>query len=216
MKKGKGLSIIMVFFLILACRDGKKYHDEKVIPLTGTPFEKEIMAFQHEKNVEFKNPENSPLLDRHRKEFEGLDFYAPDSLYRVKAVLEVTPNTKTFMMPNTQGEADEERVYGLVHFTLKGQNFTLPIYQSTELLQTEKYKDYLFLPFSDDTNGETTYGGGRYLDLIIPENNQLIIDFNKAYNPYCAYNPKFSCPIVPSQNYLNIKILAGEKAFKKP
>ena len=76
------------------------------------------------------------------------------------------------------------------------------------------YRDYLFLPFLDATNGIETYGGGRYIDLTIPESNQITIDFNKSYNPYCAYNEKFSCPIVPRENYLSLKVNAGVKRFK--
>ena len=72
----------------------------------------------------------------------------------------------------------------------------------------------MFLPFSDETNGIESYGGGRYIDLRIPEGNTLIIDFNSAYNPYCAYNDKYSCPIVPRENYLRTRIEAGVKKFK--
>jgi uncharacterized protein (DUF1684 family) len=82
-------------------------------------------------------------------------------------------------------------------------------------MRQEEYRDYLFLPFADLTNGEETYGGGRYLDLTIPTGNTILLDFNKAYNPYCAYNPKYSCPLVPKQNRLDIPIIAGVKAFKK-
>ena len=82
-------------------------------------------------------------------------------------------------------------------------------------MQDEEYKDYLFLPFLDDTNGEGSYGGGRYIDLRIPDSDTMIIDFNTAYNPYCAYNDRYSCPIVPRQNYLDVAIEAGVKAFKK-
>ena len=82
-------------------------------------------------------------------------------------------------------------------------------------MQEEGYEDYLFLPFTDKTNGEETYAGGRYIDLSIPEGDSITIDFNKAYNPYCAYNKKFSCPLVPSVNALDTKVLAGVKDFKK-
>ena len=82
-------------------------------------------------------------------------------------------------------------------------------------MNEDGFKDYLFLPFMDDTNGEQTYAGGRYIDLRIPEGNTLKIDFNKAYNPYCAYNEKYSCPIVPRENYLDVAVKAGVKVFKK-
>ena len=104
----------------------------------------------------------------------------------------------------------EYRVYGILEFTLRGKPFQIPVYQSQQLMSTEKYKDYLFFPFTDLTNGEQTYPSGRYIELEIPtEGNTLIVDFNKAYNPYCAYSTKYSCPIVPAENNLDIEIPAG-------
>ena len=88
------------------------------------------------------------------------------------------------------------------------------MYQAAPEPDSEAESDYLFLPFLDATNGIETYGGGRYIDLSIPQGNQLTIDFNTAYNPYCAYNEKYSCPIVPRENYLPLKINAGVKRFK--
>ena len=87
---------------------------------------------------------------------------------------------------------------------IKGETITLKIYQ-TESAYLNEQDNTLFLPFLDLTNGENTYGGGRYLDLMIPDNDSLIIDFNKAYNPYCAYNPNYSCPIVPRTNFYTFK-----------
>ena len=82
-------------------------------------------------------------------------------------------------------------------------------------MKREGLEDYLFLPFIDDTNGEESYGGGRYIDLRIPEGDTIVIDFNKSYNPYCAYNDKYSCPIVPRINYLALEVRAGVMAFNK-
>jgi uncharacterized protein (DUF1684 family) len=89
------------------------------------------------------------------------------------------------------------------------------VYQGEEALQKEDGSNYLFLPFMDDTNGSSTYAGGRYIDLTIPEGDTLQIDFNSAYNPYCAYNENYSCPIVPRENYIATEVEAGVKAFKK-
>jgi uncharacterized protein (DUF1684 family) len=102
-----------------------------------------------------------------------------------------------------------------VTFNLKGNAYRLNVYQNQDLMKKEGFEDYLFLPFLDDTNGEESYGGGRYIDLGIPEGDEVVIDFNKAYNPYCAYNEKYSCPIVPRENYLDLKVEAGVKAFQK-
>jgi uncharacterized protein (DUF1684 family) len=88
----------------------------------------------------------------------------------------------------------------------------LNVYQSHTLREKEGYKDYLFLPFTDLTNGNETYGSGRYIDLRIPERETIIIDFNKAYNPYCAYNYGYACPIPPKENKLKVEIRAGVMA----
>ena len=100
-------------------------------------------------------------------------------------------------------------------FELNGIAHELEVYRSLDLIGEEGYEDYLFLPFADESNGESTYGGGRYIDLTIPEGDVLVIDFNRAYNPYCVYNKKYSCPLVPRQNYLKTKVKAGVKDFKK-
>ncbi|WP_299097896.1 DUF1684 domain-containing protein [Winogradskyella sp.] len=171
--------------------------------------------WQKEMNADFKDASKSPLKKKDLKKFKGLDFFKFDSTFVVKAVLKRTPETKWFKMKTTTSRESEERVFGILTFELKGQSFQLNVYQGKELMTTEGYEDYLFLPFLDDTNGDTTYGGGRYIDLRIPEENEIEIDFNKAYNPYCAYNEKYSCPIVPRENYLPLKVEAGVKVFKK-
>ena len=131
------------------------------------------------------------------------------------ARLERTPNAEPFLLPSTTREKTVEVVYGVAHFELNGKSHQLEIYQSPELSKREEYRDYFFLPFLDETNGEETYGGGRYIDLTIPDGDSILIDFNKAYNPYCVYNKKYSCPLVPRQNYLKTRVLAGVKDFVK-
>ncbi len=195
-------SIFCVVLIIFSCKEGKQ-------PILGAT------NWQKEQNAMFKDASKSPLKDRDRQNFNGLDYFAFDSTYVVNADLKRTPNSKWFKMKRTLNETTDERVYGVLNFQLKGKAYTLNVYQGKELMTKEGFEDYLFLPFLDDTNGDTTYGGGRYIDLRIPEGNTIEIDFNKAYNPYCAYNEKFSCPIVPRENYLDIAVKAGVKVFKK-
>ncbi|TMM53160.1 DUF1684 domain-containing protein [Maribacter algarum] len=208
--------LFLGFFLLMACKQKKKYHDvaEKEMALIQTDATADILNFQRELNESFKNPETSPLPDRLRKNFESLDFFLPDTSYVIEARLLRTPDAIPFMMPTTTGEKSEEVVYGIAHFTLNGDARQLEIYQNKELMLDAEYVDYLFLPFTDMTNEEETYGGGRYIDLRIPEGDTIIIDFNRAYNPYCAYNKKYSCPIVPSVNHLETKVMAGVKDFR--
>ena len=101
--------------------------------------------------------------------------------------------------------------YGILRFTLNGVACSLEVYQSVDPPKNPEYKDHLFLPFSDETTGKTSYGGGRYLDLSIQEGDVYVLNFNKAYNPYCAYNGKYSCPKVPAANHLPVAIEAGVK-----
>ncbi|MGB5460908.1 MAG: DUF1684 domain-containing protein [Eudoraea sp.] len=217
MKKNLLLGIMCLYLGISGCADKRKYHDtiKSEIASDNSEMVKEILLFQKELNEEFKNPETSPLPDRYRKDFEGLDFFQPDTSFRVIASLERTADAIPFMMPTTTDRLSEEVVFGVVNFTIKGKNYSLEVYQNLELMETAEYEDYLFLPFLDNTNGEETYAGGRYLDLAIPEGNSIMLDFNRAYNPYCAYNKKYSCPIVPKRNNLDTKIKAGVKSFKQ-
>lgn len=171
--------------------------------------------FQRTLNAEFKDATTSPLKAKDLKKFSGLDFFKFDSTFVVKAILKRTPNTEWFDMKTTTDRLSKERVFGILNFELQGQFFQLNIYQGQELMEAVDYKDYLFLPFMDHTNGSASYAGGRYIDLRIPEGDTLIIDFNKAYNPYCTYDEKYSCPIVPSENYLDLEVEAGVKVFEK-
>ncbi|WP_460218407.1 DUF1684 domain-containing protein [Psychroserpens sp. MEBiC05023] len=190
-----------------------------IISTLGCAQDKRTVAgdteFQRELNAYYKDATTSPLKDKDRKGFISLDFFKQDSAYIVKAKLTRTPNEPVFKMKTTTDRLPEYVKYGEVSFVLKGQAYQLNIYQNQGLIKDEEYKDYLFLPFLDNTNGNESYGGGRYIDMSIPEGDEFIIDFNSAYNPYCAYNEKYSCPIVPRENYLDLEVRAGVKAFDK-
>ncbi|MGX1929577.1 DUF1684 domain-containing protein [Flagellimonas sp. 2504JD4-2] len=207
--------VCLTLLLAIGCKSDKKYHASGQEVQIESSKIREIVEFQEGMNATFKDPEVSPLPDRFRKDFEGLGFFEPDTTYMVLARFERTPDAVPFMLDTTTGEKTEEVVYGIAHFELNGERHQLEIYQTPALLTQEKYKDYLFLPFLDETNGVETYGGGRYIDLTIPEGNAILIDFNKAYNPYCVYNKKYSCPLVPRQNYLRTNVRAGVKDFVK-
>ncbi|EIJ39434.1 Protein of unknown function (DUF1684) [Galbibacter orientalis DSM 19592] len=212
---------LSIVFLMTACKDGKKYHDDKKeIKATSENIKTELskeaqaLAFQKEINEEYADPKESPLTKEDFIGFESLEFFPIDTSFNVVAKLELTPNEQPFLMPTTTDRKSEEVLFGILYFELHGKKFSLNVYQNLQLKETEEYKDYLFLPFADTTNGEETYGGGRYIDLRIPETDSITIDFNKAYNPYCAYNKKYSCPIVPKENTLDYAITAGVKKFK--
>ena len=171
----------------------------------------EIREFQEELNAEYSNPEKSPLLKKDLKKFKGHDFYPIDSAFRVKATFTRAVNAIPFQMKTTTSRLPVYEKYGEARFQLNEKSFTLTIYQNHGLRETEEYKNHLFLPYTDLTNGENTYGGGRFIDLQIPEGDSIVIDFNKSYNPFCAYNHNYSCPIPPQENDLQTKIEAGVK-----
>lgn len=173
----------------------------------------EILEFQNQLNKEYKDSVNSPLSKTDIIKFKGHTFYPIDLAFRVTATFVRAENEKPFKMSTTKGQARDYIKYGEVHFMIRGKKSKLNVYQSLDLLKTEQYKNYLFLPFKDLTNSIETYGGGRFIDLTIPDSKTLTIDFNKAYNPYCAYSDLYSCPITPIENTLNIKVKAG---IKKP
>lgn len=176
----------------------------------------EIEAYQINLNEKFLNPETTILDKDTFRHFMGLEFYPIDLKYRVEANFVRTPDEKPFLMPTTTERLPEYVKYGEAHFEVDGKSLKLMLYKSTDSWgDPEKYGDHLFLPFTDLTSGDGSYGGGRFIDLIIPNGDIIIIDFNTSYNPYCAYNSKYSCPIPPRENDLLIRIEAGVMAFGK-
>ena len=196
--------LIFIFFIVsfFSCKQDKE-------PILGET------EWQKEMNADYKDATKSPLKEKDRKEFKGLDFYKFDSTFVVTAKLIRTPDEKPFKMKTTTDRLPNYVKYGVVEFQLEGKSHKLDIFQNLDILEDEGYEDYLFLPFLDNTNGEGSYSGGRYVEGRIPEGDSIVIDFNTAYNPYCAYNDKYSCPIVPRANYVDAYIKAGVKTFKK-
>lgn len=170
-----------------------------------------ILEWQNSMNREYADSATSPLEPSDRLSFAGLEFFEPDSTYCVKARLELTPDAQPFDMKTSGTKTPSYRCYGILHFEIRGQTCQLAAYQRIEFLTNDTYADYLFIPFTDLSNGKLTYGGGRYLDLRIGNGENYLLDFNLAYNPYCAYNHKYSCPIPPEENQLPIAIYAGVK-----
>lgn len=172
-----------------------------------------VLAFHDQLKAAFADSVKSPLTSEDRQHFKGLDFYAPDEQYFVVAQFKRTRKQRPFKMKTTTDRLPEYVKYGELSFVLNGKSCKLNVYQNVELVRKKEYKDYLFLPFSDLTSGKETYIGGRYIDLRIPNGDTMAVDFNRAYNPYCAYNYRYSCPIVPLENDLEVEIRAGVKKF---
>ena len=174
-----------------------------------------VAEFQQQLNHEFSDPAESPLPAAERLAFKGLPFYPVAYPYCVVAQLvRDTAAVLPFGMPTSSGQLQQYRKYGELRFELNGQPQRLAIYQSLALLQKPGFADYLFVPFTDLTNGHGSYAGGRYLDLRIPPagTTTVLLDFNRAYNPSCAYSPGYACPIPPPENRLAIGIPAGVRS----
>jgi len=169
-----------------------------------------VLAFQNQLNEDYSSEETSPLQGEQLDSFAGHEFFPIDSTYRIVAKFDAAQIDTSILMPTSSERMAEYRVYGTASFQIDSIDYNLTLYQSLRLLAMEEYKDYLFLPYNDHTNGEDSYGGGRYIDLKIPSSpDTIIIDFNKSYHPYCAYTDGYSCPVPPPENRLERRIEAG-------
>jgi uncharacterized protein (DUF1684 family) len=171
-----------------------------------------ITAYRKQYMADFLSDAHSPLK---KDDLQFLRFYDDDSTYSVTATVKLLAKESPFVIPAFSGTGGNYERYALVSFTLKGKPMQLTLYKSLALAQNPLYADYLFLPFTDDTNGQTTYGGGRYIDMRTGDikEDKIIVDFNKAYNPYCAFSSGDSCPKPPGENRLAVAVEAGEKVF---
>jgi uncharacterized protein (DUF1684 family) len=178
-------------------------------------YQQEIAAYREKYKKEFLESERSPI--KNKEDLEFIRFYDVDESFKLTATFSKTENAQPFDLPTMNGKTKSYIEYGSLSFSLHGKNLSLKIYQSILLLEKSEYKNHLFLPFLDETNGHDTYGGGRYLDFETSDikDNRVVIDFNKAYNPYCAFADGYSCPKPPEENYLRLEIKAGEKSFAK-
>jgi len=152
------------------------------------------------------------------KDRQLIHFFQPDETFRVIARMERIYEAPWIKIPTSANEFQVHRVFGILHFQIHDTLLTLPVYQSQDLMATKEYADYLFVPFTDKSCGEETYENGRYIDLLLEDvaSGTCLLDFNRSYNPYCAYiTGKFSCPIPPKENDLPVAIHAGEMKFGK-
>lgn len=194
------LILIAGFFGAVGCAETVKSNNAAI----------EIEKFQHKLNEEYRNPKESPLRGDHFTQFKGHPFFPVSMKYCVEADFTRTLNAVPFEIPTSSGHTKPYVEYGKVTFKIDSKNYTLTVFQNLQLVKQKEYEDYLFLPFRDATNGISTYGGGKYMDLRMPKGNKITLDFNKSYQPFCAYNAyDYSCPIVPEENTLPIKIEAG-------
>ncbi|PRY13707.1 hypothetical protein CLV24_10577 [Pontibacter ummariensis] len=171
---------------------------------------KPLLQERKDKDLSFRSRANSPFTDEGRRAFTNLTYYEPDLDYRVQAKVEPPAQQDTLLITLTNGSYEPYLRYGIATFEIEGQPQQLTLYKK---LSGDEGK--LFVPFTDKTNGFETYGGGRYLDVPYEEGDKtVVLDFNRAYSPFCAFNPEYVCPVPPKDNRLSIAIPAGEKTYE--
>ncbi len=175
--------------------------------------EAQLINERQEKEKYFLSDEHSPLTPDQRKEFDGLNFFPVDLDYRIYTRIREYDAKDTITMVTTKQKKQSYLRWGEFSFSIHNQTDTLHVYKPIH--NDEGHPPYFFIPFYDETNGESTYGGGRYLDINVQQGNKkYVIDFNRAYNPYCAYDyDRWSCPLPPMENRVDFRITAGEKKF---
>ena len=201
-------SFIFTFFVI-----GCQTAEEKTDP---DQYIKKIQKERIEKNKELLDTTVSRFNQEERAQFamKGLQYFPPDINYEVDAEFVVDTSTAVFQMETTTDRKPNYRIYGYLDFNINDTACHLTVFQNVDFKNHPEHGKYLFIPFNDNTNEFTTYGGGRYIDILIPASPNITLDFNNAYNPYCAYADRWSCPLVPYENQLNVTIPAGEKKYK--
>lgn len=171
-----------------------------------------IEKARKEKDQYLRTSPESPFKD-HLQSFKGLTYYPVDPAFRIQARLIPIQQRKVVVLPTSDGQEKKYIEYGYAEFTLNGVNNRLLI---LELMDIGPYRGTLFLAFGDATSARETYGAGRYLDVKkVKGSSTITLDFNEAYNPYCAYNENYSCPLPPRENLLSIPITAGEMNYMK-
>ena len=169
-------------------------------------FLQDLQSFRTAKDAAFLEPD-SPVPADKRQTFLPLAYYPPSPAYRAPAVLTPLNDNTTVEMPTSTGQRRSMRLVGTLGFTLRGQPLTLGAFVDSDARDLSR----LFVPFTDLTSGTETYPAGRYIDLDVTRTGIYVIDFNRAYNPYCYYNPTYDCPFPPRSNRLQVPIRAGEK-----
>ncbi len=173
-----------------------------------------IVYSREDKYIAILDSTTSRFNAKERKDFHPLVYFDTDINYKVKAQFVVDTTIPEFGMKTSTSRTPVYRTYGYLDFLINDTSYRLAAYQNMAYKNHPEYGNSLFVPFKDLTNMVSTYGGGRYIDITIPDTDQIILDFNEAYNPYCAYFDRWSCPVVPFENHLNVQIPAGEKQYK--
>lgn len=206
----KGLFVPVSCFLLLLLAGGLDLSLSKEGEDPMERREEKIRAFREKRDLFFKKDPNSPLKESEKKKFKGLLYYPIDLKYAVTGSIEKYPTDPKPIYVNLPTNKEREKKYvkyGRFKFKLDNKEYILHIYRPLG-------GGELFLPFKDKTSGIETYPEGRYVNVEPMPGGKVLIDFNRAYNPFCEYNEKYTCPFAPKENWLDIEIRAGEKRFR--
>lgn len=200
----KRIGLLLIIFSLLVTSCGKKYTEEQKAYIAS------IEKMRQEKDNEFETSEESPFNHKSKVHFEPLKYYDADPAWVFKSKLTQYEKKDTITVFGTKGEERKAVRYGYVTFRHDNKDYKLNVYKGFSG-DTEYYSIW----FTDQTTGEETYGVGRYLDFELnPDSNYVYtIDFNQAYNPYCAYNPSYTCAVPTKEDHLNMAIESGEKRW---
>jgi hypothetical protein len=193
--------VVLAAAPLVACSSGPSAPDD-------SKYIEQLSAARAQKDRAFREDSDSPIPADKRNVVLPLSYYPIDPNYAVPAVLRLAAERPVFEMLTSSGEPRRMQLVGVLEFTLHGETRSLGAFVEEGTQQVTR----LFVPFADQTTGKDTYSAGRYLDIYSTRTGYYTIDFNTAYNPYCAYNATFECPFPPSSNRLTTAVQAGEKA----
>jgi hypothetical protein len=194
----------ILIFVLAGCSRSDEPETDESICLSG------LAEHRSSVDADFAADEN-PLSEEQKTGFTGLNYFPPSADYCFPASFKTTDASETFEMPTYNEKSMPFREYGIFKFRVDEVDYSLTAYQRMDLPDDER--QWVLVPFKDGTNGHGTYGGGRYLEIKLPIDALTELDFNRASNPWCAYDAKYTCPVPPVGNWLNLSISAGEKTF---
>ena len=199
MKNGLLFMLIVVLFLSSCTRVQDTYIND-------------IQSERHTKDSSYSIIAESPFGEEQLTTFTGLKYFPIDKKYKLEARIEILSKEEVVQLQTSTDRMPNYLRYAFIYFSLDNKEYKLTAFKSLDSKEKE-FENYLFLPFTDKNSTNEVYGGGRYVDFEIPITANFLLDFNKAYNPYCAYNHKWSCVIPPRENALDVAINAGEKKY---
>jgi uncharacterized protein (DUF1684 family) len=208
------LAVLIAVFYFIFISETKEAETAESPAKAKQDYTEKILKSRKQKDIDFTDTTVSRFNAEERSTFHGLNYFDVDPDYRLEVRFILDTSLPSFKMPTNTERTPNYRVYGYLEFNVHDTACRLTAYQNMDYKDDPEEGGYLFVPFSDNTNGKESYGAGRYLDIPIPTEDRIILDFNEAYNPYCAYSDRWSCPLVPFENYLEVSIPAGEKKYK--